>query len=134
AGITGTQDAVITQTAPFTAAAGGVIPFRSSTERDAFSAAEGQLGWLMDSDILQVYTGAQWMAATPTPRRATLSLIRGVAPAGYLGPVVALADGVVTVTARVNNGNGLTLSSSFQQVAVLPEWAWPDGDVMGAAT
>lgn len=70
----------------------------------------------------------------PTPRRAPLSLIRGVAPAGYLGPVVVLADGVVTVTGRVNNGNGLTFSSSFQQVALLPEWARPGGDVIAPAT
>lgn len=35
AGITGTQDAVITQTAKFTVPLGSPIPFRNSTERDA---------------------------------------------------------------------------------------------------
>ena len=60
AGITATTSATITQTAPFTAMDGGRIPFRNTTERDAGTYVEGQLGWLIDTNILQVYSGSSW--------------------------------------------------------------------------
>lgn len=61
AGITATTSATITQTALFTAMAGGLVPFRTTTERDAGTYLESQLGWLVDSDTIQVYTGATWV-------------------------------------------------------------------------
>lgn len=61
AGVTATNSGTtITQVAPFTAAAGGVVPFRSTAERDAGSYNEGQLGWLLDTDTYQVYSGSAW--------------------------------------------------------------------------
>lgn len=66
-GITATTSATITQTAPFTAMDGGRIPFRNTTERDAGTYVEGQLGWLMDTDTLQVYTGSAWRNANADP-------------------------------------------------------------------
>lgn len=60
-GVTATNSgATITQTGVFTATAGGVLPFRNSTERDAGSYVESQLGWLLDTDVLQKYNGSAW--------------------------------------------------------------------------
>jgi len=62
-GVTATNSGTtITQSAPFTAMAGGVIPFRNSTERDAGTFLEGQLGWLIDTDQMQYYSGAAWIS------------------------------------------------------------------------
>jgi hypothetical protein len=66
AGITATTSATITQTAPFTAMAGGVIAFRNSTERGLGTYQEGQLGWLMDTDTLEVFNGASWVSKITT--------------------------------------------------------------------
>jgi len=65
AGITATTSATITQTAPFTAVDGGRIPFRTTTERDAGSYQEGQLGWLIDSNRLQAFNGTTWDDLVP---------------------------------------------------------------------
>jgi len=66
AGVTATNSGTtITQTAPFTATAGGVIPFRNTTERDAGTYLAGQLGWLLDSGTLFVYSGSAWKGAAP---------------------------------------------------------------------
>ena len=63
AGVTATNSGTtITQTAPFTAMAGGVVAFRTTTERDAGTYIEGQLGWLIDSNTMWSYTGSQWSA------------------------------------------------------------------------
>lgn len=63
AGVTATNSGTtITQTAPFTAAAGGVVPFRNATERDAGTYMESQTGWLIDSDLYQIYNGTAWNA------------------------------------------------------------------------
>jgi hypothetical protein len=67
AGITATTSATITQTAPFTAMDGGRIPFRNTTERDAGTYVEGQLGWLIDTNILQVYSGSAWANVSDDP-------------------------------------------------------------------
>jgi len=63
AGITATSSATITQTAPFTALAGGIIPFRNTTERDAGTYLESQLGWLLDSDLSIQFNGTSWSAS-----------------------------------------------------------------------
>lgn len=55
---TTTQSAgvVITQLYAYTCPTGGVLWFRNTTERDAAAIAEGQLGWLIDTDKLQLYS------------------------------------------------------------------------------
>jgi hypothetical protein len=66
AGVTATNSGTtITQTAPFTATAGGVVPFRTTTERDADPYIEGQLGWLIDTGRLQSYSGVGWSDTSP---------------------------------------------------------------------
>jgi len=75
----------ITQTAPFTACAGGTVPFRNTTERDAGTYQEGQLGWLIDSDTLQSYNGTTW---TSVNARAELK---------YTGAGQSIPNGTNTV-------------------------------------
>lgn len=61
-GVTATNSgATITQSAPFTAMAGGVIPFRNSAEQAAGTYLEGQLGWLIDTDQISYYSGSAWV-------------------------------------------------------------------------
>ena len=89
-GVTATNSGTtITQTAPFTAADGARIPFRNTTERDAGTYCEGQLGWLIDTNTIQVYNGTGW-ATIPTPR-----VIPSAATNGSVD-----ASGVVTSTAQ----------------------------------
>lgn len=92
AGVTATNSGTtITQTGTFTAAQGGVIPFRNTTERDAGTYLEGQLGWLIDSDIAQQYDGSTWRDT----RSGLIPIVPTVAGSG----VSVAASGKVTLTA-----------------------------------
>lgn len=66
----------------------------------------------------------------PGPRTALIAYSRGVAPSGWAGPSVALDRSVVTIVGRIDNGNGLTLSTAFQVVGSVPDWAKPAGTVL----
>lgn len=92
----------------------------------------GDFGYQSDIDKVFVYTGSAWRR-NPNWNKAVLTLTQGVANTGYLAPSVTLSDDIVTLTGRIDNGNGLTLSSSFQTVAVAPTWARPALSVAGAA-
>lgn len=64
AGVTATNSGpTITQTAPFTAAAGGVLVFRTSAERNAAVVADGTLGYVVASGLLQMWRAdvAAWV-------------------------------------------------------------------------
>jgi hypothetical protein len=91
AGVTATNSGTtITQTAPFTATAGGVVPVRNATERDAGTWFEPQKVWLIDSDKEQVYVNGSWLTTTPA---ISLMLPSSVANGTIVG------DGAVTVSA-----------------------------------
>lgn len=108
AGITATTSATITQTAVFTAMAGGVIPFRTSTERDAATVLESQLGWLIDTDRFQVYTGAAWVNVSG----------RQVVTSGTFTAATALAiDGLTGYTSYEVTINIPTASTSNELVS-----------------
>jgi hypothetical protein len=88
-GVTATNSGTtITQKAPWTATAGGVIPFRTTTERDEGTYNEGQLGWLIDTNALEIYNGSAWVSNTPR-----------VIPSAATNGTVSSA-GVVTSTAQ----------------------------------
>jgi len=90
AGVTATNSGTtITQTAPFTAMAGGVVAFRNTTERDAGTYMEGQLGWLIDTDTLQSYNGSTW---------------RGLASSSLMVPTSA-TNGTVGTNGTVTSGS-----------------------------
>lgn len=91
AGVTATNSGTtITQTAPFTTLQGGVLPFRSVTERAAATVAEGQLGWLLDSNLMQRFDGTSWGTLEVSPRIIPSSATNGSVS----------ASGVVTSTAQ----------------------------------
>lgn len=68
---TTTATAVITQTAPYTTAAGGVVWFRSKTEQDGYSAPEGTEGWRLDQKAPVRFQGGAWR---PVNRTAVFTL------------------------------------------------------------
>ena len=60
-GVTATNSGTtITQSAAFTAMAGGIVPVRNVTERDAGTWLESQQVWDIATDITWVYTGSTW--------------------------------------------------------------------------
>lgn len=74
AGATATNGAgvTITQTAPFTAPAGGVVAFRNAVERNAATLAEGTLAHLLDTEEQAYSTGAGWQSLSPIFARRQL--------------------------------------------------------------
>lgn len=118
AGITATTSATITQTAPFTAMAGGVIPFRSTTERDAGTYVESQLGWLIDSDRLQKYNGTAW-----TSLQSSELLVPTVNATG--GTAAVGSDGVISFSGAVSDlrwNVDKTLAAQFTRLVVTLEY------------
>lgn len=86
AGATATNGGGVTinQTAPFTSTAGGLLVFRNETERNAAVVGEGQLGWLLDMNYLQVFDGTSWAPVDLVNRQldGTNSIITGRTQAG----------------------------------------------------
>lgn len=83
---TTTGTAVITQTAPFTTAAGGAVPFRTTTEMNAATTlADGTLGQI--GSALWVIQGGKWGSVSP--------LVRTVAATA--SGVLAVADGYINL-------------------------------------
>lgn len=130
-GVTATNSGTtITQTAPFTAAAGAVVPVRTTTERDAGSWIEGQVIWLIDTDVLQVTAnGTTWSAVTPTSSSGSPTLSTNITnKSGYTprleknGNIVTLQFGVTnsasTATAVPGSGTSMmTLPAGFRPTA-----------------
>lgn len=54
---------IITQTAPWTAAAGGILAIRSSTERAALTQYDGLTIFRTDTDRFEVSVGGSWLVA-----------------------------------------------------------------------
>lgn len=124
AGITATTSATITQTGTFTAMAGGVIPFRNTTERDAGTYQESQLGWLVDSDQLIVYTGTAWRGLASSTVMSPSSVTGGtINPNGTItsGSVAVVRPNGVFTSAypRYEVKFDITTASSTTLVAAL---------------
>jgi hypothetical protein len=112
AGVTATNSGTtITQTAPFTAAAGGVVAVRSTTERDAGSWLEGQLVELLDSHALQQYSGTGWngLAGGLVP----------VTPSSVAGTGVSLSGNKVTFTAASSISVNGCFTSTFDNYLII---------------
>ena len=62
---TNSSGVVITPTFNYTTTAGGVLWFRATSERNAFSAANGQLAYLIDSATHQSRRDGVWVVLTP---------------------------------------------------------------------
>lgn len=106
AGITATTSATITQTAQFTAAAGGVIPFRNTTERDAGTYTEGQPGWMIDSKQSIIYNSSAWVTAIDDTGWASPTLLNSWSNlgSGYVAARYKRRAGVVHVQGTITGG------------------------------
>lgn len=108
AGITATTSATITQTATFTAMAGGVLAFRNTTERDAGTYQQGQTGWLIDSGVTQVYNGSSWRSLGTSVMQPT-SVDNGTA-----GPTGEITSGSVSLV----RARGVFVAAQFRRYEV----------------
>lgn len=57
---TTTETVVITQVAPFTAMAGGVVPVRNATELEAWEPADGALAYRIDNGLVYQRSAGSW--------------------------------------------------------------------------
>lgn len=107
AGVTATNSGTtITQTAPFTATSGGIVPVRNTTERDGGSPyasaswVESQQVWLIDIDQVQTYSGSEWKAVGPITATPSSVAGTGVSVSGstvsFSGSTSISVNGVFT--------------------------------------
>jgi hypothetical protein len=127
---TTTETVVITQVAPFTAMAGGVVPVRNAIELAAWEPAPGARAYRLDVDWEYVRTSDGWESVKPEVR--VIALSRGGVPTGttryYLGD-----NGEVTAertpeypSYSYNSSNGrFTLEAGMYliSVSVYVHWA-----------
>lgn len=104
----------------------------TTSQMNGFTEAPEGFEW-WNTTVAKSYTrkSGAWVAGTQTQ---ALALSIGVAASGFAGPSVTLSGGVATLVGRINNGNNLTLTASFQQVATLPPEFRPSGSVVASAT
>ncbi|WP_314429566.1 hypothetical protein [Microbacterium lacticum] len=86
---TATSTAVITQTYPYTAMEGGVIPVRNAAELAAWAPADGSQAYQIDNGMMLFRTNGEWKAGsdvvtpfrsnTPVPGQSKLRMMTGVA-------------------------------------------------------
>lgn len=113
---TTTASVVITPSAPFTAAAGGIVLLRNAAELAAFAAADGTIARRLDNGILQYRTGGAWVAQPAPPfaeaagqfTAATVGFSTVAFPAGRFTqpPIVQVqllngTSGAIGATARI---------------------------------
>lgn len=115
---------VITQTAPFTAAAGGVVWLRSQTEQDAWTPPNGAVAYRLDLGRQVVRSAGSWVywgeksAEVAGTASGSLLVADGwvdlggqiTIPASPFGPGVGYeVDAKAISTATVSSGGGFTL-------------------------
>jgi hypothetical protein len=88
----------ITQVAPYTAARGGVVPFRSATEQSAATAYESFLGYRLDTHKPLIYTG-EWAEIPVGPAMPAEVTVAGSA----LHTITATTWGSIAVTGSITN-------------------------------
>lgn len=113
---TTTATAVITQTHPYTAAAGGTVWLRNSTEQGAWTPANGGTAFRLDTgDFLQRVNGA-WQLGGGDTGWLPLTLSTGWAAVGGHTPRGRLINGIVYLEGAVLRGSGGLQSN----IAVIP--------------
>lgn len=100
---TTTASVVITQTAPLTAAAGGIVPLRSTAELTAFVAADGTTARLLDTGALVRRQGGAWVAERAFRALQVLNAASGwtVTSPSVFGPLTTSPAGQPQVTTPV---------------------------------
>lgn len=129
-GKTATNNAgvTITQTFQYTAAEGGVVWLRNSTEQAAWTPADGSLGWRMDTSQLVVYmanaTTPGWYAIGGKP---TLDVVTftGIYSAGSPTPRVVSLNGRVSLDGFVAGTSGAYTAGSSYTLGTIPSTLAP---------
>lgn len=119
----------ITQAAPFTTSAGGVMPVRTAAERDQWLAPNGSLAERLDNGVLYKRIGGAW-AAISEEVLATPGITAG---SGYvLGSdiqVTKLSERLVTLQFNVSrDGVGVNMAGS-EIMGYLPDGLKPEKTV-----
>lgn len=118
---TTTETVVITQVAPFTAMAGGVVPVRDATELAAWEPALGSLAHNLDDGFLYKRVGSGWTAVDYAQSWTILTASSGwTAESGSsTRPEVARDRNQVRFRGRLYGGTDGSVAT------VLPTWARP---------
>lgn len=94
----------------------------------------GDMGYRVDEGFTYVWNGVSWSAVIQF-RQEVLTLTRGTTNPSNFPPTVSRQGRMVTVFGRVLNGNGLTLSTSYQDICTtVPAWARPAQTLHGPAS
>lgn len=138
AGTTATNSGTtITQTAPFTAASGGVVAVRNTTERDAGSWIEGQLVELLDSHVLQQYSGSGWNVVGGDTGWVNVTFTNSWANVSGFTTSYRRLNGVVYIRGRIQSGTAnsvaFTLPAGFRP-AIQSRFGQVDGSAATAVT
>jgi hypothetical protein len=113
----------VTQAAPFIAAPGGVLLFRSATDQAAAVTHEGQVAYRLDTDRMVVWNGAAWVA---------LATVGGSAGPLVEAPAKAAASarlhwGVVTASTDASGYLTVTHGAPFTPAGVIVFGLSPTG-------
>lgn len=116
---TTTATVVITQTHPFTAAAGGVVWLRNQLEQDAWSPANGAVAYRLDTGAALYRVGSTWRISYEDTGWAALPLVPSWVNFGggtYADAQYRRVNGVVHVRGLIKGGTTV----AGQTVANLP--------------
>lgn len=110
AGVTATNSGTtITQTAPFTAADGSVVRFRTTTEMNQWTTAlTGQLALDLATGTTYRYSGSAWVAQFDDTGWVTLPLTAGWTGETNNIPQYRRLNGVVYIRGRAAHSSGMT--------------------------
>lgn len=100
AGVTATTTGTtITQTAPFTTTDGGIVSFRSNTERDAATLLPGQASYVTGTGEHHLFSGGQHRQIVTAVAWQTPTLSTGITvTGGYLAPRYRIVSGAVEIS------------------------------------
>ena len=96
----------------------------------------GDEGYQTDTDTAYRYDGTAWVTLNAPPQIWDIVLAIGVLNTDFVN-VVTRTGNVATIAARIQNGSGLTMSTSFQNAGdpgTLPDWARPANSIANQAT
>jgi hypothetical protein len=122
---------VITQTFPYTAAEGGVVVVRNSTELAAWAPADGAMAWQIDTSTTWTRVGGQWASSMKKIRTVAGTASGSLSGATWLNlaaqqTIPASPFGVgVNYSVRVYAVSNATLAGNTYAIRVLVDGSVP---------